>query len=47
VEGLTPGDFAVVARQLRFWPAADAADLVTRLRAEVAARPSMSVRLGF
>ncbi|WP_294211953.1 AAA family ATPase [uncultured Sphingomonas sp.] len=47
VEGLTPGDFAVVARQLRFWPAADAADLVTRLRAEVAARPGMSVRLGF
>ena len=47
VEGLTPGDFAVVARQLRFWPAADAADLVTRLRAEVVARPGMSVRLGF
>lgn len=47
VEGLTPGDFAVVARQLRHWPAADATDLVARLRAEVAARPGMSVRLGF
>ncbi|WP_288459787.1 AAA family ATPase [uncultured Sphingomonas sp.] len=47
VEGLTPGDFAVVARQLRHWPAADAADLVTRLQGEVEARPGTSVRLGF
>ena len=47
VEGLTPGDFAVVARQLRHWPAVDAADLVARLRAEVAVRPGMSIRLGF
>jgi AAA+ superfamily predicted ATPase len=47
VEGLTPGDFAVVARQLRHWPADDAADLVAQLRTEVAARPGMSVRLGF
>lgn len=47
VEGLTPGDFAVVARQLRHWPATDAADLVARLRAEVAVRPAMAVRLGF
>lgn len=47
VEGLTPGDFAVVARQLRHWPAADALDLVERLRAEVAVRPGVAVRLGF
>lgn len=47
VEGLTPGDFAVVARQLRHWPATGAADLVARLQAEVAVRPGVSVRLGF
>lgn len=47
VEGLTPGDFAVVARQLRHWPAADALELVERLRAEVAVKPGQSVRLGF
>ena len=47
VEGLTPGDFAVVARQLRYWPATDAADLVARLQGEVEARPGTSVRLGF
>ncbi|KQM38193.1 AAA family ATPase [Sphingomonas sp. Leaf10] len=47
VEGLTPGDFAVVARQLRYWPTIDAADLVARLQAEVAVRPGVSVRLGF
>lgn len=47
VEGLTPGDFAVVARQLWHWPAIDAVDLVARFRVEVAARPGTSFRLGF
>ncbi len=47
VEGLTPGDFAVVARQLRHWPAADALELVDRLRSEAAVKPGQSVRLGF
>lgn len=47
LDGLTPGDFAVVARQLRHWPAADAAELVDRLRAEVAAKPGQATRLGF
>ncbi|MFD1035463.1 AAA family ATPase [Sphingomonas hankookensis] len=47
VEGLTPGDFAMVARQLRHWPAADALELVERLRAEVAVKPCQAVRLGF
>ena len=47
IEGLTPGDFAVVARQLRHWPAADAPELVERLRAEVAVKPGQSARLGF
>lgn len=47
VDGLTPGDFAVVARQLRHWPASSAAELVERLRAEVAVKPGHPVRLGF
>ncbi|MEP9402115.1 AAA family ATPase [Sphingomonas silueang] len=47
VEGLTPGDFAVVARQLRHWPAADARELVERLRAEVAVKPGRAMRVGF
>ncbi|KQM86581.1 AAA family ATPase [Sphingomonas sp. Leaf23] len=47
VDGLTPGDFAVVARQLRYSPAAGAAELVELLKAEVAAKPGVSARLGF
>lgn len=47
VEGLTPGDFAVVARQLRHWPTADATALVERLQAEVAAKPGGMARVGF
>lgn len=47
VRGLTPGDFAVVARQLRHAPARDAGDLVDRLRAETAARPQAGARIGF
>lgn len=38
---------AVVARQLRHWPAADALELVEQLRAEVAIKPGQSVGLGF
>lgn len=44
---LTPGDFAVVARQLHHAPAAGAADLVSRLRAEADAKPESSARIGF
>ncbi|MBB5716474.1 AAA family ATPase [Sphingomonas aerophila] len=47
VDGLTPGDFAIVARQLRFAPARGAEDLVGRLRLEAAAKPSSSVKIGF
>jgi SpoVK/Ycf46/Vps4 family AAA+-type ATPase len=47
VDGLTPGDFAVVSRQLRHWPAADVLELVERLRAEVSVKPGHPVRLGF
>jgi transitional endoplasmic reticulum ATPase len=47
VGGLTPGDFAVVARQLRFAPARGAEDLVGRLRLEAAAKPATSAKIGF
>jgi SpoVK/Ycf46/Vps4 family AAA+-type ATPase len=44
---LTPGDFAVVARQLRHAPAGDAEAIVARLRAEAAAKPGAMARMGF
>jgi transitional endoplasmic reticulum ATPase len=47
LDGLTPGDFAVVARQLRHRPARGAADIVQRLRAEAAARPGSASPIGF
>ena len=47
VGGLTLGDFAVVARQLRFLEAQDAAMLVELLRREQAARPAMPQAIGF
>lgn len=47
LDRLTPGDFAVVARQLRHAPAANAGEIVDRLRKELAAKPEASGRLGF
>ena len=47
VEGLTPGDFAVVKRQLRYRPGADAAEILALLEAEAAAKPEGGARLGF
>lgn len=47
LDGLTPGDFAVVARQLRHRPASGAADIAARLRAEAEARPGMASPIGF
>jgi len=47
ITGLTPGDFSVVARQLRFEPAPDAIEIVERLRAEAAAKPASGGRIGF
>jgi len=48
LSGLTPGDFAVVARQLRFTGMPQAAALVDRLEAELAVKPgAMAARLGF
>ncbi|MCJ2183099.1 ATP-binding protein, partial [Novosphingobium sp. 1949] len=45
--GLTPGDFAVVARQLRHAPARDAGEIVQRLAAECAVKPQGRGRIGF
>ncbi len=47
VSGLTPGDFAVVARQLHWTGAASPADLVERLRIEAACKPGGGGRIGF
>jgi transitional endoplasmic reticulum ATPase len=47
IERLTPGDFAVVARQLRHFPAACTEEIVTRLASEVAAKPGAMGRIGF
>ena len=47
IRGLTPGDFAVVKRQLRYRRAASASDIVELLQAEVAAKPERAARIGF
>lgn len=47
LSGLTPGDFAVVARQLRLVPQADAAEIAARLAAECAHKPAARARIGF
>lgn len=47
LRGLTPGDFAVVRRQLRHAPADDAAGILARLEQELAAKPEPASRIGF
>jgi transitional endoplasmic reticulum ATPase len=47
ISNLTPGDFAVVVRQLRFHPNADADAIVEALHAKANAKPQRTVRLGF
>lgn len=47
IRELTPGDLAVVARQLRFSPTDDADQIVARLKAEVAAKPGAAMPIGF
>lgn len=47
IANLTPGDFAVVKRQLRFAEAVEPAAIVERLRAEVQGKPGQGARLGF
>jgi SpoVK/Ycf46/Vps4 family AAA+-type ATPase len=45
--GLTPGDFAVVKRQLRYRPEAEAAEIVALLAAEARSKPERPVKIGF
>lgn len=47
LHNLTPGDFAVVARQLRHAPARDAEAILERLRDESRVKPDTGVRIGF
>jgi len=47
VPNLTPGDFAVVRRQIRHLGAVDGATIVARLRAEAALKPCTGGRIGF
>ncbi|HYD11290.1 MAG TPA: ATP-binding protein [Allosphingosinicella sp.] len=47
VAGLTPGDFAVVARQLRYRAEASAAEILDLLEAEVRVKPEQSAPIGF
>ena len=46
IRSLTPGDFAVVARQLRHAPARGAEEIVDRLQLEAAVKPKGG-RIGF
>jgi SpoVK/Ycf46/Vps4 family AAA+-type ATPase len=47
VAGLTPGDFAVVKRQLRYRDGATAGEILGLLEAEAKAKPERPVKLGF
>ena len=47
VSGLTPGDFAVVRRQLRYRPEARAGEILDLLEGEAKAKPERPSRLGF
>ena len=44
---LTPGDFAAVANQARFLPAANALELAQRLAAECSLKPESRRKIGF
>ena len=47
LRNLTPGDFAVVARQLRHAPAKDAQGVLERLRDESRVKPEVGAKIGF
>ena len=47
ISGLTPGDFAVVARQLRYRGDSTASDILALLEAEARAKPEPCERIGF
>ena len=47
VPGLTPGDFQVVAPQLRFRPRASAAEILVLIEADARAEPESAGLIGF
>jgi SpoVK/Ycf46/Vps4 family AAA+-type ATPase len=47
IGGLTPGDFAVVRRQLRYRPEAQAVEILDLLEAEARAKPERPAKVGF
>lgn len=47
ISGLTPGDFAVVARQRRYEPGLGPLEILSRLEAEAHAKPETAERIGF
>jgi SpoVK/Ycf46/Vps4 family AAA+-type ATPase len=47
VGGLTPGDFAVVRRQLRYRPEAGPAEILALLEGEAKAKPERPLKVGF
>jgi SpoVK/Ycf46/Vps4 family AAA+-type ATPase len=47
VGGLTPGDFAVVKRQLRYRPEAGPSDILALLEGEAKAKPERVTKVGF
>jgi MoxR-like ATPase len=47
IGGLTPGDFAVVKRQLRYREEARAGEILALLEAEAKAKPEQTARVGF
>lgn len=47
VRGLTPGDFANVARQLRYRGEAEAGEILALLEAEARAKPEPASAIGF
>jgi SpoVK/Ycf46/Vps4 family AAA+-type ATPase len=47
LRNLTPGDFALVKRQLRHRPAEEALEILRRLEAEAEAKPEPAARAGF
>ncbi len=47
LKGLTPGDFAVVKRQLRYRPDAQAVDILELLEGEAKAKPERPAKIGF
>jgi AAA+ superfamily predicted ATPase len=47
IGGLTPGDFAVVGRQLRYRPDAGAGEILALLEAEAKAKPERCLKVGF